>query len=198
MDHVSEEAAHAKITTPDGQECDLQEAWRGRPVVIAFVRHFGCLFCREQVAQLRDEIHHIHAHGAELVVIGNGSRHFASAFREALKLDSPLYVDTSRASYRALGMRRGIARTLGSWRTWLNLARALLKGARQKRLQMIVRWWRQSVPVLIPGEHGDAWQLGGVLLVLPDGRIAYQYLSAIGGDHPPVYEVMAALVATRR
>jgi hypothetical protein len=150
------------------------------------------------VAQLRHEIQSIHANGAELVIVGNGTRPFAAAFREALELESPLYLDTSGASYRALGMRRGIARTLGSWRTWVNLTRALLEGARQKRLRLIVRWWQQSVPVLIPGARGDAWQLGGVLVVLPDGRIAYRYLSAIGGDHPPVCDVMAALVATRR
>lgn len=46
-------------------------------------------------------------------MIGNGNRHFAGAFREDLQLDTPLYVDTTRASYSALGMKRGIARTLG-------------------------------------------------------------------------------------
>lgn len=150
------------------------------------------------MAQLRREIKSIHAHGAELVVIGNGTRHFARAFREDLQLETPLYVDSSRASYRALGMHRGIARTLGSWRTWVKLGRALRDGIRQKRVQVIVRWWYQSVPVLIPGADGDAWQLGGVLLVLPDGRVPYRYLSTIAGDHPPAAEVMAALVATTR
>jgi hypothetical protein len=147
------------------------------------------------VAQLRREINTIHAHGAELVVIGNGTLHFAMAFREDLRLESPLYVDRSSASYRALRMRRGIARTLGSWRTWVRQGRALWDGLREKRLPVILRWWYQSVPALIPGTDGDAWQLGGVLLVLPDGRVPYRYLSSVAGDHPSAAEVIAALTA---
>ena len=49
-------------------------------------------------------------------------------FREDLQLDTPLCVDTTRASYRALGLKRGISRTLGSWRTWANMFRALREG----------------------------------------------------------------------
>ncbi len=146
--------------------------------------------------QLRREVDRLHAHGAELVVIGNGTPHFARAFREDIHLDTPLYVDTSCASYRALGMKRGLARTLGSWRTWVNLFRALRDGVREKRVTVILRWWRLSVPVLIPGAQGDAWQLGGVLVVLPDGRIPYRYLSTIAGDHPQTTEVLAALAAS--
>jgi hypothetical protein len=150
------------------------------------------------VAQLRREIESIRAYGAELVVIGNGTRHFAGAFREDLQLETPLYVDTTCASYRALGMKRGLARTLGSRRTWVSYLRALRNGFRQKRLGVIVRWWYRSVPVLVPGTQGDAWQLGGVLVVLPDGRVRYSYLSAVNGDHPPPSEVLAALTAATR
>ncbi len=145
---------------------------------------------------MRREVDRIHAHGAELVVIGNGSSAFARAFREDVQLDTPLYVDTSCASYRALNMKRGIARTLASPRTWANMFRALRDGVRERRVTVILRWWRQSVPVLIPGNRGVAWQLGGVLVVLSDGRIAYRYQSTIAGDHPQTTEVMAALGAS--
>lgn len=150
------------------------------------------------MAQLRREVDNIHAYGAELVVIGNGTSHFARAFREEVQLETPLYVDPTCTSYRALSMKRGIARTLGSWRTWVSHFRALRAGLREQRVAVIVRWWRLSVPVLIPGSQGDAWQLGGVLVVLPDGRIAYRSLSTIAGDHPRTSEVMTALEASTR
>jgi hypothetical protein len=150
------------------------------------------------VAQLRREVDSIHAQGAELVIIGNGTEHFAEAFRQDLRLETPLYVDTTRASYRALGMKRGIARTLASWRTWVGQLRALRDGVLQKRVRVILRWWYRSVPALVPGTQGDAWQLGGILVVLPDGRVPYRYLSTVAGDHPPVYEVLAALKAIKR
>jgi hypothetical protein len=140
------------------------------------------------VAQLRREVDRIHRHGAELVVVGNGTRHFARAFRDDVGLDTPIYVDTACASYRALHMNRGIARTL-SWRTWASMFRALLNGLREERANVIARWWRLSVPVLVPGAQGDAWQLGGVL-------IAYSYQSAVAGDHPQTSDIMAALEAS--
>lgn len=146
---------------------------------------------------MRREIDSIHALGAELVVVGNGTEHFAEAFREDLGLETPLYVDSTRASYQALGMKRGIARTL-SWRTWAKLLRALRNGVRQERAGVIVRWWLRSMPALVPGTQGDAWQLGGIVVVLPGGRVPYSYLSTTAGDHPPVSEVLAALAASTR
>lgn len=132
------------------------------------------MFCREQVAQLRHEVEEIHRRGAELVVVGNGNRHFADAFREDLNLTTPLYVDTTRESYRALGMKRPLLAFLKP-ALFRNAWRALRTGSRQKGIQ------------------GDPWQLGGVLIVRPDGGVAFRYLSDVAGDHPRVKDVLNAL-----
>jgi len=133
------------------------------------------MFCREQAVQLHRELPEIRRRGAELIFIGNGNRHFAEGFRNEHGIESPLYVDTQRDSYRALGMKRGVGVTLASTGAWKNMVRALKNGYRQGPTR------------------GDAWQLGGVLVVLPKGRVAYRYLSNEAGDHPPVAEVLAAL-----
>jgi alkyl-hydroperoxide reductase/thiol specific antioxidant family protein len=127
------------------------------------------------VAQLHHERDSVHGRGAELAVIGNGSRHFAEAFKRDLGLETPLFVDTRRDAYRALGMKRSFFHTLLAPRVFSHGLRAWRKGHRQKRVQ------------------GDPWQLGGVLVVLPGGRIAYRYLSGEAGDHPPVEDVLAAV-----
>ena len=123
---------------------------------------------------MRREVGTIHSRGAELVVVGCGNRHFARVFREDVELATPLYVDTERASYRALGMKRGVLRTLNAG-TFRNMWRSLRAGSRQK------------------GVQGDPWQMGGVLVVLPDSRVTLRYLSAEAGDHPLVSDVLAAL-----
>ena len=41
MKTISPAAAAAVIRDLDGRELALQELWRDRPVVLAFVRHFG-------------------------------------------------------------------------------------------------------------------------------------------------------------
>jgi AhpC/TSA antioxidant enzyme len=133
------------------------------------------VFCREQAVQLHRVRDEIHARGAELFIIGNGAPNFARAFREDFGIATPVYTDPSLATYRLLDFKRGVTDALLSLKVWANAARALSGGFRQG--------WFQ----------GDAWQLGGVLVVRADGTVAYRYVSAAAGDHPPVADVLLAL-----
>jgi hypothetical protein len=123
---------------------------------------------------LRPEVDAIHKLGAELVVVGNGKPLFASAFREDMNLDTPLYVDPKLATYKAAGLKRGIWRTIGP-PAWMNGIRAFSKGFRQSSVK------------------GDPWQEGGVFVVLPNGNVPYSYISEAAGDHPDPKEVISAL-----
>ena len=125
--------------------------------------------------QLHREAGRIHERGAELVFVGNGNRHFADGFRKDFAITTPIYVDTKREAYQALGMKRGIRSALASALAWRSGLRALKGGFRQGSTQ------------------GDAWQLGGVLVVLTGGRVAYLHRSADAGDHAPVADILAAL-----
>ena len=134
------------------------------------------MFCRQQIAQLRDAIPAIHSHAAELIVIGNGSAEQARRFAEEVELETPLFTDPDLATYTALGMSREISQhltqlpgTLGAaWKTW----RA---GFRQG------------------GVLGDAMQLGGVLVVSKGGEVVYEQRSRYAGDHPPTRHILEAL-----
>lgn len=132
------------------------------------------MFCREQAVQLHRERDAILKKKAELVFVGNGNRHFATGFKDQFGIEAPLYVDPKLDSYRALELRRPLLGLLDP-RVWTAGARALRGGARQGTVQ------------------GDAFQLGGVLVVRKGGLIAYRYASQTAGDHPPVSEVLAAL-----
>jgi len=123
---------------------------------------------------LRDYLPEIRRRGAELVIVGNGSRYFAASFGEELRLDCRLLVDPELRSYRAAGLRRGRVEILSPRVPW-NALRALWGGARQH------------------GVQGDAWQLGGVFVIRPRGEVVYRYISREAGDHPPIDDVLAAL-----
>ncbi|HEY6552472.1 MAG TPA: peroxiredoxin-like family protein [Vicinamibacteria bacterium] len=125
--------------------------------------------------QVHRELPEIRKRGAELHLVGNGNRRFGQAFKEELKIVCPLFVDTKLEAYRALQMKRGLAATLGSLASWKNVARAMKAGFRQGSTQ------------------GDAWQLGGVLVVLPRGQVAFRHTSEAAGDHPPVEAVLGSL-----
>lgn len=107
--------------------------------------------------------------------VGNGTPAFARAFREDQGIEAPVYVDPSRATYRALGMKRSGLASLFTVRVLANARRALRAGFRQGRTR------------------GDAWQLGGVLVVRPGGEVALRHLSSEQGDHPPVEEIVRAV-----
>ena len=124
--------------------------------------------------QLHRALPEIRAKGAELVIVGNGNRHFATAFRKEMGLESPVYEDTQRAAYRALGRKRSIASVLSPAGIG-RIVKTMRSGHRQK------------------GVQGDAWQMGGVLVVRPGGEVAYQYLSEAPGDHPKTEAILRAL-----
>jgi len=127
---------------------------------------------------LRDSIPQIRERGAELVIVGNGTPHFAAAFREDFHLDSPLLIDPELRAYRAAGLRRGRVELL-SPRLPLHALRALRSGSRQT------------------GVQGDPWQLGGTFVILPGGGLAFRHLSREAGDHPAIEEVLEALDGRR-
>jgi hypothetical protein len=135
------------------------------------------MFCREQAVQLHRAQDEIESRGGALAFVGNGDLQFAREFQTALALRAPVYVDPSRVTYRALGMRRGLSVTIASPASWKNTLRALRSGFHQGTLQ------------------GDPWQNGGLLVVAPGGRIAFRHIDESAGDHAPLGDVLAALAA---
>jgi hypothetical protein len=132
------------------------------------------MFCREHVVQLHQQIDRIHGAGAELVVVGNGKPHFVKGFRELTRYDGPLFTDPTLAAYRAAELNRSAWR-LVTPKAALNAVRAMARGFFQGRVQ------------------GDALQQGGVMIIVPPDRVAWQHTSEVSGDNAPPDEVIAEL-----
>ena len=132
------------------------------------------MVCHQQVAQLRDALSEIRRRGAELVVVGNGTREHAAEFRERHAPDLLVLTDPARRAYRSVGLRDDLAASM-RWTTIRNSARAFLEGFRQERTK------------------GSPWQQGGVFVLGPGAQTRFAYVSQAGGDHPPVADVIAAL-----
>lgn len=162
------------VFDPDGREVLLGSLWTDRTAVLVFVRHFGCLFCRQQVAELEPLLEAVRSRGAELFLIGHGSISEARGFRDEVRTAIPLFTDPGRQSYRALGMRRGVW-SVANPGVWLRAARALRAGFRQTRVA------------------GDAFQQGGVLVIDPQGVERFRYISRSAGDHPAPASILNAL-----
>ncbi len=167
-----------RVLDEHGSEVVVRDLWRDRTAVLVLVRHFGCLFCQEQVAELTGQEDEIVARGARLVVIGNGAPTFIAGFRDRVGFDGLLYTDPTRRVYAALGMTRRL-RSSFNLRTLRQALRAYRSGHRQGAVQ------------------GDPWQQGGVAIVSPSGERVFEYRSAFAGDHPPVADLLRALRGRR-
>jgi hypothetical protein len=62
MSHILDEK---NVLDPEGREVPLGQLWRDRAAVVVFVHHFGCIFCRQQVAEIVPLLDDLRALGGE-------------------------------------------------------------------------------------------------------------------------------------
>jgi peroxiredoxin len=166
--------AHVTVQDEHGRTVELGSLWRERPAVLVFMRHFGCIHCRDHIAELLASRSAVAAKGADIHVIGNGSPSFIAGFRDQTGWPGAIYTDPSLVAYRAAELTRSVGATLDP-RSLGKAARALLRGARQGRTQ------------------GDQWQQGGVVVIDTAGTVRWRHASARPGDNASGAQILAAL-----
>jgi prostamide/prostaglandin F2alpha synthase len=114
--------------------------------------------------------------GATLVLIGQATPRHAAHFRRRQGIQLPLLADKDRISYRAAGAKvAGVTDLFGP----KVIAKGALTGVRNKTIQT------RTI--------GNAAQLGGALLITPDGSIRWSHLSTDAGDNASPEEILAAV-----
>jgi prostamide/prostaglandin F2alpha synthase len=114
--------------------------------------------------------------GVDLVLIGQGTPRQAAEFRRRQGIQLPVLADHDRLSYKAAGTKVGGVTDLFSPQT---VAKGLLATARTRRTQT------RTV--------GNSAQLGGTLVIAPDGRVVWSHLSQDASDNAPPEEILAAV-----
>lgn len=171
--HVAE-LGHVEVLDVWGKPVFFRELWKDGPTVLVLVRHFGCLYCHEHADAIVHAAPAIEALGGRLVLLGHGNPVHAGEFMRRIGLTGRLYTDPARIIYRALGMHHGMLRVYN------------VESARHFRRASLAGYRNASV-------RGDRWQLGGTVVIAPDGSVAYRYASEVAGDHGAVSDVLAAL-----
>jgi len=178
---------NAVLHDPEGHPVRLGDLWSERPAVLVFVRHFGCVFCRELAVDIHRHREDFEKADVELVVIGHGSAAHAADFRKLQNVDLRLLVDPDREVYKLAGAKVATLNELIG-------PRQILRGL---RATVLSRLGQGSIAVHQGKILGHAAQLGGVLIIAPDGTVRYAHLSEESGDNPPAREVLAAARAIR-
>jgi peroxiredoxin len=169
-------AALGQMTVLDetGTATSLGRLWAKRPVVLAFVRHLGCIFCRQQVAGLTKRVPEIERRGGTLVVVAPSKAEHVAGFRESTGYKGALFVDPTLRAFRTAGLVRGRGSTYHPL--------AMLRG-----IGALVRGFRQV------GRQGDIVQQGGTFVLGPGDRVHYEWRDRYAGHHPDLDEVVGAL-----
>ncbi len=171
------QVAATEVLTLDGQRVRLREYWRDAPTVTSFLRHFGCLFCHQMVADVVRTVPRILSKNANVVLVGNGSIDQAERFFRSKGLPSErchVVTDPARESYKAAEFQCGYAKTFAK------PSRAAYRAARKEGHKIV-------------GLFGDLTQLGGVLVTRPPARFMYLHRSSYAGDHPDMDLVLRAV-----
>lgn len=167
--------ANCEIFNEDGKVVKVSSIWQTRTTVFIFLRHFGCVSCRAHAVQVWNDRAKYEVNGAQIVFIGNGDYHFIRTFKEDLGIQtSTVYTDPTLAAFRAMGFKRGFLVALGP--------RSIASG-----LGLFKKGHRQGA---YSKSTGDLWQMGGVLVIKPNGAVAYHYISTALGDYPPEQDVV--------
>jgi peroxiredoxin len=145
----------------------LDELSRLSPVLMVFLRHAGCTFCREALSDLAKTRAEIEAFGARLVLVHMGTDEQGAVFFSKYGLgDVPRISDTQRSLYRAFGLPRGGLSDLFGPKVWVRGFEAGILG-------------RHGVGKLA----GDGFQMPGVFLLYA-GEVIRSYRHQYASDRP--------------
>lgn len=163
--YLADPGGEATVRDQAGRTVD--EVSTDQPVLLVFLRHFGCTFCREALADLRVQRSRIEAAGVKIAIVHMSPERDAPAFfgRYGLE-DVARFSDPERALYRRFELRRGGWRQLFGLRVWLRGARAVLADG-------------HGVGALA----GDGFQMPGAFLVL-NGQVLRAYRHTTAASRP--------------
>ena len=170
-------AALSALSLPDhdGTKHHLGDLWADRPVVLVFLRHFGCLHCREHAVELRDRYDDLQAQGVDLVAVGTGDQRYAGAFVRDEKIPYLVLVDDDAKAARAASVKTASWYRLlhpGTWRA-------------------TVATYRRGHRIHSPGKR--VTQLGATFVLGPGDEVRYSHVDADSTDHAAIPDVLAAV-----
>ena len=157
------------VDLDDGSRVPLASLYQSRKLVLVFLRHFGCTFCREQVARLRLQT------GLNVVFVGMGTVDETAEFKRAMRSPHPFIADPNRELYGAFGLGNGTGKQVFNLSVFTRGFGATLRGH------------------FVGSPIGDPWQMPGVFLIEPSGEVSWEYRSVDIADNVSEGEVLSRL-----
>lgn len=149
-----------------------------KPILLVFLRHFGCVFCKEameDISKMRPEIEKM---GFHLIFVHMASNKIAEDYFNNFNLKKALHVsDPTKQFYTAFGLRKGSVGQLYGLKTWY---RGFSSENKHLKLEM-----SKSL--------GDSTQMPGIFTLL-DGKVADSYIHKYAAEKPDYLKLLECCI----
>lgn len=138
-----------------------------QPVMLTFLRHFGCTFCREALADIAKKRASIESMGTRIVFVHMTDTETAERFFNRFHLEGAVHVsDPECHYYAAFGLTKGNFTQLFGLQSWI---RGFQSGVLQGHG--------------VGPQIGDGFQMPGVFII-HDGEIRDAFIHKLASDRP--------------
>lgn len=173
---VGGRAADFEYTRSGGSTARFSDLWAEGPALFLWLRHPGCLFFQEALAQLRLTRPKLAERGVALCCIVQAR---PAQLRDLCGAEIPCAADPLHASHAAMGLgRSSLWGLLSSFDLHRRRAQAARQGFRPR--------WRRTF-----ARESDIRLLPGAALVARGGRILWLYRGEHPGDLPAADSLLA-------
>ena len=149
------------------------------PVMLVFLRHFGCVFCKESLYDIARRRKDIERFGIKIVFVHMGDEKTATEYFATFNLQGITHVcDPSQQFYRAFGLQRGTFNQLYGLQTWI-------RGYKVKQ--------EMGYELELAKRLGDSTQMPGIF-ILQDGRIKEKFIHRIASERPDYEQLVQCCV----
>jgi hypothetical protein len=142
-------------------------------VMLVFLRHFGCTFCREAMRDIAAQKNQIEDKGTRILVVHMLEDEDA-AYEQLKKFgleDLPTVSDPEKLLYKKFRLRQGTIAQLAGIKVWFRgFEKGLIGG------------------LGIGNAMGDIYQMPGIFLI-HHGKIVKQFIHQSAADRPPYIEL---------
>jgi len=138
-----------------------------KPVLLVFLRHFGCTFCREALSDIARSRKSIENMGIDIVFVHMTNADVAERYFNRYELDGATHIaDPECKYYQAFGLLKGSFTQLFGLQSWIRGFQAgVIEGQG------------------IGPQLGDGFQMPGVF-VISDGEIRESFIHKLASDRP--------------
>lgn len=155
----------------------LAEISSQKPVLLVFLRHFGCVFCRQALTDLSSRKDKIDERNIELIFVHMASNQIADKYFDEYGLKDVKHISSPDCKvYQDFGLSKGSFRQLFGLKTWIRGYEAKKEGIEASLTQI-----------------GDSLQMPGIFII-SEGQVIDSYIHSVASDRPDYDKLIACCI----